>query len=397
MTDAARRPRHLRALAAATCLLACAAAQTPKPTGAPPEVALFQRASTTEQERLLAALRAELDQLGDPFLAACRHISDAAVIGGSDRQERFAAHHGKRVHAADEAADTQLPQTVQYVFGVGCIDPLDVHGVSPVKKLDKGAVERLTTEGNKARRAAVFHQLLLGLPPDADRLLAALLQDLDQDTGGDRFAAFLHAWRNGPESFYEALDRTAGTKDSVFFYDAMLGDFRTTFVGNEPGAAALRSLQGAHDALHEAFLSYRQYRGFREAVAWSLVLPPTAPLPARLARYEAAVPGGYSLRQQVTMVLASKAHDPRQVTELVASHAAPLPKPIWSASYDPYPRWNEQFAALLPAMIDAAGSSDAFLAQAVAARRTLAERLTQAARKAVGNSGGETGADGKRR
>ena len=35
----------------------------------------------------------------------------------------------------------------------------------------------------------------------------------------------LETWRNGSESFYHALDRTAGTEESVFFYDAMLGDF----------------------------------------------------------------------------------------------------------------------------------------------------------------------------
>src|SRR6185503_21020214 len=98
--------------------------------------------------------------------------------------------------------------------------------------------------------------------------------------------AFLHAWRNGDESFYEALDRTAGTKDAVFFYDAMLSDFRTQFGSGDAGHTLGRGLQVAHDALHDAFLAYRQYRGFREAVAWSLVLPPGRALPKRLQRYE---------------------------------------------------------------------------------------------------------------
>ena len=112
----------------------------------------------------------------------------------------------------------------------------------------------------------------------ADRALARLMYQLDTDTRADQFAAFLHAWRNGEESFYEALDRTAGTKDAVFFYDAMLGDFRQQFGGG--GAPAMgRGLQQAHDDLHDAFLAYRQYRGFREAVAWSLVLPPGRALP----------------------------------------------------------------------------------------------------------------------
>ena len=200
----------------------------------------------------------------------------------------------------------------------------------------------------------------------------------------DNQVGFLHAWRNGPESFYEALDRTSGTKDSVFFYDAMLGDFRTAFVSSATDAGPLRTLQGAHDALHEAFLAYRQYRGFREAVAWSLVLPPDRPLPKRLARYEAKVAGGYSLRQQILMVLAVKGADPRQVTAAIAANAAPLPSPLWSAGYDPYATWSATFQRLLPAMIDAAGSSDAFLAKVETERAELAARIVAAAKKALG-------------
>jgi hypothetical protein len=154
-------------------------------------------------------------------------------------------------------------------------------------------------------------------------------------------AAFLQSWRNGDESFYEGLDRTAGTKDSVFFFDAMLGDFRGLFAGgaSDGGATLPGGPQQAHDALHDAFLAYRQYRGFREAVAHALVLPPDVPLPARLHRYEERVAGGYSLRQQVVMVQAT--------------------------------------------MIERAGSTDAFLERAETERRELATTLTRTAAELV--------------
>jgi hypothetical protein len=227
-----------------------------------------------------------------------------------------------------------------------------------------------------ASRKATLTAALLGVWPHADRAAAALLRELDTDTSADRYAAFLESWRNGDESFYEALDRTAGTKDSVFFYDAMLGDFTSTFAR---GDDAIKGLKAAHDALHQAFLSYRQYRAFREALAWSLVLPPDRPLPAHLQRYEQKTSGAYSLREQAQMVLAVCDFDPRKVIELVKTSAAPLPSPLWHALYDPFPRWNEAFQQAQAKMIESTGSTDAFLAQAQQSLRAAADAIAAAA------------------
>jgi hypothetical protein len=355
-------------------------------TATPPELTAFTRLSPSEQERRLTELATALDAVTSPYLSALRTIGAATHLGGDERQARFAAKEGKKIQPHDEAADTRMPQFVQYVFGVGSIDLLDA-GSPSGKKATTAVDEHLTAEQKRTLRIVQMHQALLGMPPDADRVLAALLRQLDNDTSGDRFAAFLHAWKNGKESFYEALDRTSGTKDSVFFYDVMLGDFRSAFTGHgDQGSDVLRSLQGAHDALHDAFLAYRQYRGFREAVAYSLVLAPSVPLPQRLSRYEEKVAGGYSLREQVEMVLALQDGDPQKVTAAIVAGAPALPNPLWSAAYDPYPKWSEYFAAQLPKMIEAGGSSDEFLHKAQSGRTAVRDFVAEQARQALGTA-----------
>lgn len=362
---------------------------TPSPGSPPPELAVFSRASTSDQEKRLADLASALSAVTSPYLTAMQTLGAATHLGGDERQARFAAKDSKKVQPHDEAADTRVPQFVQYVFGVGSIDLLEQgsssSGSSSSKKPATSPDEHLTAEQKRTQRIVQMHQALLGMPPDTDRVLAALLRQLDNDPSGDRFAAFLHAWKNGRESFYEALDRTSGTKDSVFFYDVMLGDFRSTFTGHgDQGSDVLRSLQGAHDALHDAFLAYRQYRGFREAVAYSLVLPPSVSLPQRLSRYEEKVAGGYSLREQVEMVLALEGGEPQKVAQAIVATAPGLPQPLWNAAYDPYPKWSEHFATLLPKMIEAAGNSDEFLRKAVGARTAVRDFVAEQARQALG-------------
>ena len=275
---------------------------------------------------------------------------EAELVSVDARAAKLAKKSGKKAPKAAAAVEDGLPHDAHYVFGLGVIEFEDS---------GRGQAAGL--------RKARFTAALLGVMPQVDRALASLLRHLDADPSADRFAAFLESWRNGEESFYEALDRTAGTKDSVFFYDVMLGDFTTQFAkGTALGNVAdpKKGLQAAHDALHDGFLAYRQYRAFREALAWSLVLPPDRPLPARLARYEQPVAGAYSLREQVVMVLAANDMDVAKVVEAQRAAAAKLSDPLWSKPYDPYPSWNELFQGAQARMIEAAGSTDAFLAKA---------------------------------
>lgn len=306
----------------------------------------------------------------------------------TERAKQRAARRGKRT--IEFPHENVLPRRCEYLFGIGTVERLDVlHGAPVPPPPAKGSPPktRPPAKGGAPVPPApppidteLVHQALLGIVPDADRALASLLRRLDTDTTADAFAVFLHSWRNGDESFYEALDRTAGTEQSLFFFDVMIDDFSGQFV---TGTSPLRrgGRQAAHDALHEAFLAYRQYRGFREAVAWSLVLPPDRPLPARLVRYEAKVAGAYSLREQIVMVASVFDHDLDKMLARITATATPLPTPLWQGTYDPYPAWQAAFAELLPVMIERAGSSDAFLARALAERRELAHGVLTTAKE----------------
>jgi len=337
-------------------------------------VEAFAHRPQKEQESIAAALRAELDALADPALAAQRALA-AARVPGQPRTKTFPHRDaGKHAPKPGEPRDTDLALRAQYVFGLGIVEE---HSPAPDPKKPQHAA------WEAEQRSHLLHAALVGVLPDADRTLAELQRQLDRDPSADRFVAFLEAWRNGDESFYEALDRTAGTKDSVFFYDLMLHDFTAEFAADD-STAPLNSLVAAHDALHAAFLAYRQYRGFREAFAYSIVLPPDVPLPHRLQRYEQKVAGSYSLREQVVMMLAVNDWDPRALLTQITDTADRLPTPLWKAGYDPYPRWNELYAAAVPAMVAAAEDTDAWLRRAQAHLQQNADAIRSAAQRAVG-------------
>ncbi len=334
------------------------------------QLAVFGKASAATQDAVLAAVATALQQ-EDARASLLLALADAAKAAGAERTRRLPVHHPRSSPPRREQPDVVLPAAVRYVFGVGVVEAVD------------GAATGVDAE--RLHREVAIEQALRGMVPGADAVLAVAERLLDTDTAGDRFAAFLQAWRNGTETFYEAIDRTAGTPDSVFFYDAMLADFAATFAGRTLGS----SLQARHDALQDAFLAYRQYRGFREAVAYALVLPPDVPLPARLRRYETAPLGTYSLRQQVVMLCELLGGDPRKVIEAIVATAPSLPQPIWSAAYDPYAAWNKVFADAVPPMVAAAGDTDAFLAQSLRRRSESAAAIQQAARQAMDAAGGK--------
>jgi hypothetical protein len=359
---------HLFSLALVLALAATAAS----PRGQDPEPwKQFQQLTAAQKELVAAQIAKDLPE--SPLLRSLRACVNQSTEPHAERTKRLVERRGKRVFA--EAPDTAMPQAVRYAFGLGVIERQQRSTAgNPKAEAAENAAEDL---------AVSVHQALLGIAPGADRALATVMYKLDVDTRADQFAAFLHAWRNGDESFYEALDRTAGTKDAVFFYDAMLSDFRTQFGSGDAGHALARGLQVAHDALHDAFLAYRQYRGFREAVAWSIVLPPGRALPKRLQRYETAPAGAYSLRQQVVMVCALFDGDVQHLVDEIVRTAPALPEPVWIANYDPYPAWNELFKTQLSRMIEAASSSDEFLAQAMARRTEEANKIITIAQAAI--------------
>lgn len=360
-----RLPRSRTTLLAATALcLGALPGQSPDPW------ATFQQKNAHDQERIHARLRAEIEKLDSPWLRSLRAC--AQFENGQPRNARLPAREPKKhPPAPPPSTDPWFPALVEYHFGLGVIEP-------PVATKDAGKTERAA-----ASHRVPVHAALEGMVPDADQALASLLRRMDTDTSADHFAVFLESWRNGPESFYQALDRTAGTPASVFFYDAMLSDFVSDAMAHKvPGTAELRSLQAQHDALHEAFLAYRQYRAFREAVAFAMVLPPARKLPARLQRYEEKPKSGYSLREQVLMVLAVENFDAGKVAGLVVASAAPLPKPLWGAPYEPHAAWTKVFAERIDRMIEAEGGTDVFLTKT---RQRLEDWSTAVRNAAIGS------------
>jgi hypothetical protein len=324
----------------------------------------FAKKSASSQKRMVKEVLETVEAVGGDSFDAIRAIlragearKDAAVKAGKTKKPK------KRAPKAS-GSSWEMPVAVSYIYGRRSIEKAD--GTASKKQA-------------LARRVAI-ELTLLGMMPATDRALAELERALDNDRTADEFAAFLETWRNGDESFYEALDRTAGTKDSVFFYDVMLGDFVGAFVvGKDQASREVRKGLGAsHDALHDAFLSYRQYRAFREALALSLVLPPDIPLPKRLQRYEDKAAGS-SLREQAVMLLALADYDPLAVVKRVRDTADPLSQPLWAKRHDPYPAWSKLFQAAIPEMLKHANSTGEFLKQALEKRMSDARKMRKVA------------------
>ncbi|HKE01595.1 MAG TPA: hypothetical protein VKE69_11340, partial [Planctomycetota bacterium] len=196
------------------------------------------------------------------------------------------------------------------------------------------------------------------------------------------FALFLDNWRNGEESFYEALDRAAGTPEEVFFYDAMIGDFVSKF--GATGAIA-KDLAAGHNALHTSFLAYRQYRAFREAAALSILLPPDVPLPSNLRRYEEAPEGALSMRDEIAILLEWKGGDVDAVLAIVAS-TAPLPTPLWSRPYDGVGPFHDAFKSRSAEITKTASTAD-LLAKAKQRRAQLGKRVAESTSIALAAAG----------
>lgn len=360
------------------------------------------------QRAAAAAMLAELDKLDShkAILDAFRGASASCEVGAtrptasdskspekpgaakaSARVSRPKSTVKKSPSPVDEAVldRSALPSRVEYCFGQRTILLGDLANHADAKHA-KAASGKASAGDHSAQKPTAedadpiqLRHALLGCVPGADKALASLLFQLDADEGGAEFSLFLQGWRNEKESFYEALDRTAGTKDSLFYYDVMLHDFTGRFAKGSTGKALKQSLGTAQDALHDSFLALRQYRGFREAVAWSIALPPSSPLPHRLQRYEAKAEGAYSLREQVLMVAECLDYDLHEIVALVLADAPPLSDPIWSKPYDTYPAWNASFLKLQPTMIQMARSTDAMLARATARRTDLADALRKIA------------------
>jgi hypothetical protein len=123
------------------------------------------------------------------------------------------------------------------------------------------------------------------------------------------------------------------------------------------------STDTAHDALHHAFLAYRQYRALREAWVLSLLLPPEVPLPAPLHRYEEREGSLYSVRDLAHLVLHHFDGDVEAALDFLVDATPPMPADAWRSPYDPFTALFEAWNEFVPDLVAKHGSTDDALAE----------------------------------
>lgn len=358
-------------------------AQRPATASAPVDdaalVHAFLKRPRDQQHKAMTELRQRLAGIRSPWLA---RVQAWAARGEALRGAKAPGllHHSPHAEAASPFAELPCPMRVEYLWGHRVVHALDKR--APLT-LGSGRDMVVVPPGSPAEDLVAA---LRGLHPDTDLALAGALAELDVSGDADQLALFLEGWRNGQESFYRALDRTAGTKEAVFYFDAMLGEFQNRFAPKgTPGGEALKSLRQLHDALHDAFLAYRQYRGMREAAACAAILPVEVPLPRFLARYDSAR-AGYALRDDLLILAALDGHDPLPGLQGIHATMAPLPVPLWSTRghYEALPPFQTAFEARLAKAIADPGagaiSSDGLRAAEAAERSAVRARIVALAR-----------------
>lgn len=322
-----------------------------------------------------------IDEWSSRFWKTLAQFNVAASNPADAKKSNFKPNKPVKGHADDEARKWPNPQLVLYRFGtrdLTCLDSDAKDLVTALKKNEVVTVKQLPA-------AQRLSNLMRGSRSDLELIVAGIERRLDIHREYDLYGQFLESWRNygpsGDESFYEALDRTAGSSDAVFFYDSMLGDFVGRFAGTD---GKTWSLQVRHDRNQESFLSYRQYRGLIEAVAYSLALPSDVPLPKRLARYDhlALGAGVYTLRDQIDLLLAHEQGDVGAVLDRVRKHLESTPPPthLW----DEYPisdsflGYFQQLVPEISTQMTGAKSTDELLEQTRLRRIGIAKAVHDA-------------------
>ena len=318
----------------------------------------------------------------DAWLESIRALA-ATLSGKGEPPERQSAKKIKNSKSPAEESTFPTVSELRYRFGEHDLAPVDIDSRDAKRmiaalKSGKGLVPNDLTPG--IRVAALLH----GALPESELAIAAIERDLDVQTSADEFQKFLESWRNGgpygDESFYEALDRTAGTHDEVFFFDVMLGDFVQRFGGEE---GKKWSLGVQHDHNQQAFLTTRQYRGMIEATAFALTMPPDVAMPERLSRYDYGfvVSGKLSYRDELDLLLEDAGGDARKVVEFVKQFIAahPMPPKLWDP-YDPLADFHVARESRVAALVQRTQvAADALAKQVQEKRNALAAKIKAAA------------------
>lgn len=343
--------RHVLLAGVALLVTSLVMAQTP-PNSQPDQARIeaqsraFGRLPAKEQERILQVMRGSIEQLDEPSVRAMLGAHTRAFPQGQPLRSRVVP---AATTAAAKAASRQLR----------------------LRALLAGDV----TEGAIAAGDP-------SLTPIAGRLLASI----DTDRSVQCFAAFLGRWRNGEESFYQALVRTAGSGEGVFHYDAMFAEWQRTCVPKGDAAIATfrRSTDDAQRGFRKSFEAYWHYRSLREAFVASVLLDPDVPLPAGLQRFEQALAGGYSMRDCFVLLAALHHDDVLAMAEAFVTAMRPMPERHWSSDDHVYEDFQAMFAAALPRMLELAPHTDQLLAQSKDRLRARHRAISSAAVATLG-------------
>ena len=114
------------------------------------------------------------------------------------------------------------------------------------------------------------------------------------------------------------------------------------------------------------------------------MLHPDEPLPGPLSRYEAVSPGGYSIRQQIEMLLLAADYDAMQVVDWIVKSAPPMPDNPWAQRYDPFTDgFQRVFQERLDDVLKHGQDTDIALEKALARHAELHESRRNAALEAL--------------
>lgn len=339
----------------------------------------FSKLSKRRQKAIYEAVRRAVGKLDDPYL---RSLEEYAERGRTSDTARY-----KPLNVAGNyrKSDTATAKSGALVYQV----PFHSRSVYRFAYGDI-AEHRSCKRTSKSKRLreqmlGQLEDLLAGLPLDVDLAFAAILRELDDDRSADAHAVFLDSWHHGAETFYHALERTAGGK-GVFCYDAMLTDWvRRCVPKNHPERKAMiRSLDATHTAFFRAAATYRSYRSVREMVALSLVLAPDQRMPEQLARrYEDNGGGvGYSTRDVVSLLLAANEGDIAATVRSILSHVEGMPEDSWHSGFNAVHGIYATHKALMGKLTAGGRHTDQILANEKLRRKALRDRVAGIARAA---------------
>gem|GEM_PF-4694717 len=278
----------------------------------------FRKLPQGKRTKLLLKLRRAATKVEDPYLNQLRNWASLArkkngashlpALKKKKKKKAKKKSSGRPRPKYDPFQELPFPYCFRYVFGKRRVEPFEPSWKQwkPRTSGEKALKARLSLEADEFALRA----LLRGYPPYLDLSLAGLLKDLDQDHRLDRFAFFLETYSKESFDFYQAMDETSRNEQSLFYYDSMiLAWIRYCFKDQPALQKQLRkkSMAELRSTLFKSFISYRRYRGLREALALSLLLRPEDSFPENLERYDPKNPGDqYFTREESLMLLGLK-------------------------------------------------------------------------------------------